>query len=204
MIDRHSDKTKLFNIKIDIVCALLVIVIFSIDLQLPLGVAGGVPYIAVILISLWSPKPNLVIYLAVICSIMTTLGYYFSPTGGELWKVIFNRSLALFAIWATAILALKWQKHEYQIRSLTYNMEKEKEKIYLATIHGAQHITNNLLNELKIVELEIEKHSEFDKEISSMFIDMLSKANALMKSLSSVENIDDEAIRKSIYPKTNA
>lgn len=31
--------------------------------------------------------------------------YYYSPDGGELWKVLLNRLLALFVIWVTAILA---------------------------------------------------------------------------------------------------
>ena len=204
MIDKYFKETELFNIKLNIICALLIVAIFSFDLHIPLGVAGGVPYIAVIFVSLWSPKPNFAIYLAIICSFMTLLGFYFSPPGGELWKVIFNRSLALFAIWITAILSLKWKRHEDEIFSLKSKMEKEKEKIYLATIHGAQHITNNLLNELKIVEFEIKNHPDFDKEVSSMFNDMLVNANTLIKDLSSVEKIEEEAIRKSIYPKSNA
>ena len=35
------------------------------------------------------------------------LGYFFSPEGGELWKVMMNRALALFAIWVTTLLSLK-------------------------------------------------------------------------------------------------
>lgn len=95
----------------------------------------------------------------------------------------------------------KWKRHESEIFLLHDKIKQEKEKIYLATIHGAQHITNNLLNGLKLVELEIENHTEFDKEVSSMFNNMIAEANTLMKDLSSVENIEDEAIRKSIYPK---
>jgi len=191
------------EIKIYIISAILIATIFIIDLQIPLGVAGAVPYVFVILVTLWSQKPNirLVISLAVVCTFLTLLGFYFSPSGGEIWKIIFNRILAILAIWITATLTLKWKIHEQEILSFKNKMEKEKEKIYLATIHGAQHITNNLLNELKLVELEIEKHPEFDKEISSMFGEMLTEANDLIKELSSVNEIDDETIRQSIYPK---
>ena len=56
---------------------------------------------------------------------MTLLGLYFSPDGGELWKVLSNRVLALFAIWVSAILALKWQRDEQEIRSLNYKIEEE-------------------------------------------------------------------------------
>jgi len=129
------------------------------------------------------------------------LGFYLSPPGGELWKVISNRSLALLAIWVTTILALKWKCYKEEASLLEHKIEKEKEKIYLATIHGAQHITNNLLNELKLVELEIENHPKFDKEVLSMFGNMLTEANTLMKNLSTVDKIDDKSIRQSIYPK---
>lgn len=202
----NFSESKLFNNKLNIVCAFLIIFIFSIDILLPLGIAGGVPYIVVILFSLWSPNRNLTIYLAVICSMMTILGFYFSPPGGELWKIIVNRSLALFAIWITAILAIKWKMYKEDVLLLNTEMEKdkEKEKIYLATIYGAQHIINNLLNGLIVIEHEIEKHPDFDKEVSSLFNDAQTEAKKLINALSSVENIEDDAIRNSVYPDSNS
>lgn len=189
------------NIKLNTILVLLIIAIFSFDLLVPLGVAGGVPYITVILISLWHPKHKTTIYLAIICTFLTIAGFYLSPHGGELWKVIFNRVLALFAIWVTAILAMNWKQHKDEISSLNQKIEKEKEMIYLATINGAQHITNNLLNQLQYIELEIKSHPELKKDISIMLSDILSEAKILINNLSSVENIEDESIRRSIYPK---
>ena len=132
---------------------------------------------------------------------LTLLVFYCSTSGCEIWIIIFNRILAILAIWITATLTLKGKIHEQEISSFKNKMENEKEKIYLATIHGSQHITNNLLNDLKLVELEIVKHPDFDKEISSMFGEMLTEANDLIKKLSSVNEIDDKTIRESIYPK---
>jgi len=60
-------------------------------------------------------------------SILTVIGFYSSPAGGELWKVIFNRSLALFAIWATAILSVQ--------RKTIYD-EKEKALFDLKILSG--------------------------------------------------------------------
>ena len=192
----------LANIKLSIACAIISLLIFTIDLQISLGVAGGVPYIFVILISLWSTKPHFVIYLAILCSILTILGFYFSPPGGELWKVMFNRSLALFAIWVTAILALKWRLYQQEMYLLKERIEKEK--IYIATMQGAQHIINNLINSLQLVELEINKHPDFDNKTSSQLSDILNEAKSLMNDLSTVDRIDSEAIRQSVYPKDNA
>ena len=50
-------------------CGLLMLIILIIDLAIPLGVAGGVPYIAVILLSLWSPQKKITVIVSVICSI---------------------------------------------------------------------------------------------------------------------------------------
>jgi hypothetical protein len=77
----------------------------------------------------------------------------------------------------------------------------EKEKIYLATISGAQHVTNNLLNQLRIVTFEIENHPSFDQEVALNFENMLAEAATLIKALSAAQRIDAEAIRQSISPK---
>ncbi len=94
------------------ICLFLLVSIFSIDLFISLGVAAGVPYISVILVSLWIPKKKFTIAMAIISSVLTIAGFFYSPVGGEMWKVIFNRSLALFAIWTTAILTLQRKKIE--------------------------------------------------------------------------------------------
>ena len=85
----------------------LSIAIFTIDLLIPLGVAAGVPYIIVVLVSLRSPRKELPIIVAVGASILIIAGFYLSPLGGELWKVLLNRAVALVAVWATSILAVQ-------------------------------------------------------------------------------------------------
>ncbi len=90
-----------------VICILLFLLLFIFDLLLPLGVAAGVPYITVVLVSLWSPKKNFTLLVAFFSSVLTIAGFYLSPPGGEMWKVLVNRSLALFAIWVTAFITLQ-------------------------------------------------------------------------------------------------
>ena len=111
-------------INLVLICLLLMATVFVIDLQLPLGVAGGIPYVAVIIVSLWFKNQNYVIGLAIICTILTFIGFYFSPIGGELWKVITNRGLAIFAIWTTAVLATKWGNTLMQVEQYTLKSNK--------------------------------------------------------------------------------
>lgn len=108
-------------------CLLIALAIFAFDSFTPLGVAGGTPYIFIVLLGLWSPRPRLPIYMAIGGSILTILGLYSSPPGGEAWQALTNRALALFAIWTTAILSVQRKAlHE----------EKEKTLSALKTLSG--------------------------------------------------------------------
>jgi signal transduction histidine kinase len=40
--------------------------------------------------------------------LLNIIGFFFSPPGGELWKVLLNRALSIFVIWLTTLLCL-WQ-----------------------------------------------------------------------------------------------
>ncbi|MDH5698781.1 MAG: hypothetical protein OEZ41_02330, partial [Nitrospirota bacterium] len=86
---------------------LVATVVFVVDLFLPLGVAEAVPYVAVVLIALRSPEKNDSLRLASLCTVLTIVGYSLSPAGTEPWIGITNRSIALFAIWSTALLAMQ-------------------------------------------------------------------------------------------------
>ncbi|MCP4022940.1 MAG: hypothetical protein GY729_13955 [Desulfobacteraceae bacterium] len=104
---KKPEKTIQHHVLIYLICAFLFAAIFAIDLLIPLGVAAGVPYVSVVLVSLWIPKKEFTLKVALVSSILTIFGLLYSPMGGELWKVLFNRGLALFAIWSTAILTLQ-------------------------------------------------------------------------------------------------
>ncbi len=96
--------------------------IFLVDLYIPLGVAAGVPYISVVLVSLWIPNKKFTLQVAVLSSVLTIFGFLYSPVGGEMWKVLFNRALALFAIWVTTILTL--QRKEIEKKQIKIIQEK--------------------------------------------------------------------------------
>ncbi len=100
-------------------------VIFIADLALPLGIAGGVPYILVILISIRHRNPQLPFWTASACSLLTIVGIFLSPLGSELWIVLVNRTFALFAIWTTAIMG-RLYLHQAESSLLS-------DKVFLAT-----------------------------------------------------------------------
>jgi len=115
-------------------CSLLMLVILLFDLNIPLGVAMGVPYIAVVLLSLWSPKARLTYFVAVVSSVLTIGAFIYKPPAAEMWKVVVNRFLALFAIWITAILGLQ-RKNLEERRELAHR-EREKALEDVKTLRG--------------------------------------------------------------------
>ncbi len=98
-------------------CGVLAAVIFVFDLFAPLGYAEAVPYVAVVLISLWSPHHRDTMMVASGCTVLTVVGFFFSPAGATVFMGEVNRGLALFAIWATALLSLKVQEADASVRA---------------------------------------------------------------------------------------
>ncbi len=88
------------------------IVLFIIDLTIPLGVAFGVSYIIVVVIATQIPYRPAVFITALICTALVVLGLIFSPEEGEAWKVLFNRILSVFSIWISVLLAVLY-KHAH-------------------------------------------------------------------------------------------
>lgn len=79
--------------------------VLFIDLSIPLGVAGGVPYIVPILAASFIFSERQLLLIAIGCSTLTIVGWVASPsTDIASWTIASNRLIALFAIWMTALL----------------------------------------------------------------------------------------------------
>ncbi len=83
----------------------LVAGILVLDMMLPLGLAGML-YVALAMISLWSPKRTFTLTVAGACTALILFDYHHAPPESETVLTIANRALALLAIWVTAILSL--------------------------------------------------------------------------------------------------
>ena len=118
------EKTKLTNAQLFVAIVCLLLSIFILDINLPLGVAGGVPYIVAILASYWFSKQIYIFYVTAVCLLLILIGFYFSPDGGELWKVIFNRLIAIFTILITAVLISIMKKSLADTAHAKENAEK--------------------------------------------------------------------------------
>lgn len=106
--------------------------IFIIDLLIPLGVATGVLYVAAVLTSLRHRNSQLSLGTAGICSLLTIIAFFASPAGGELWKVVANRALALFAIWTTTLMGRHQVEKDHTIQTQDHRIQLFMESLPIA------------------------------------------------------------------------
>ncbi|MEQ1816128.1 MAG: GGDEF domain-containing protein [Nitrosomonas sp.] len=93
--------------------------ILIIDLQLPLGVAAGVPYALVIFASLWVCGIQFTYFLATLGIIFTIIGFYFSPGIAVPMNIaLFNRGITLLLVICSAIMVIKIKKANIDISAL--------------------------------------------------------------------------------------
>ena len=103
---------------------LIAAAIFSLDLLLPLGVADGVLYVALVLIGLRTRSKKFILVSSICGTALILFGFYLSPEGGELWKVLANRALSTFTLWMTAILCFKQIQAETKLQEAREDLEK--------------------------------------------------------------------------------
>lgn len=89
------------------VCAVLMIGILLLDHAFPREVAIDVLYIAPVLLSLRAKGTRMTVGIALLCSVLILAGYIISPPGEDLWKVVFNRLIAVVAVWVCVLFGLR-------------------------------------------------------------------------------------------------
>ena len=105
-------------------CALTFYACIALDVSQPLGVAAGVVYVPAIFCSYWFRGAYSPFTLAAIATALTVIGYFMSAVGEvEIVYVIFNRILAVIAIWVTAFTIYSRKKSEQQLLSSQQALE---------------------------------------------------------------------------------
>ena len=175
-----------------IAVVILAAVIFTIDAFLPLGVAGGVPYVAVILVALRSTSARLVYSVAAVCSGLTLVDIAISPGPGntEWWKVIVNRFLAMFAIWVTALLGRQ--------RNVAADIQRRHlaELAHLSRTKTAECLAGSLAHELNQPLAAVALQAEIAGQMLSAEGKSLSEINGLLKT--SLREITEQSHRASM------
>jgi len=83
-------------------------IFFLLDFLTPLGVAAGVPYIALLVLGGWFMGKRSILVLAALTTVLVLVGLGVSTVENtDNWKVLTNRFYAVFAIWLVAVLLMR-------------------------------------------------------------------------------------------------
>ena len=97
---------------------------FAADMALPLGIAGAMPYLLPVLMTLWTPGVSATLAFAVVAILLTILGYVLSPPGAEPWQVLTNRAMVVGAIAAFAGVVVLRKRAESARREIDRNFSE--------------------------------------------------------------------------------
>ena len=103
----------------------LSVVLFGLDLVLPLGVANAVLYAGVVFLAALGPSLRLPVATAAGCSILTVVGAWLGPSipGVPLWMALSNRTISLIAIWTPILFLIQRRHTELLLRNLNESLE---------------------------------------------------------------------------------
>ncbi|MBI5761612.1 MAG: GHKL domain-containing protein [Planctomycetales bacterium] len=147
----------------------LAALVFAIDVCLPLGVASGVLYTFAVLLALNARSRQFAFRVALLCCVLTVGKVLLFPDRGstELWKVLTNRGLALFAIGMTAFLGMKRRKAEDKRR---FAEEKTREHLadlaHVGRLKTAGQLAESLAHELNQPLAAISLQAEIAEQLT--------------------------------------
>lgn len=98
------------------------------------------------------------------------------------------------------LLILFGRYADYQTKSILQK-EKEKRIIFHATLSSAQHIINNLLNQMQYFKMKADESSVFDDEVNEMYNHSMKEGKELFDKLCSVEELTENNISDSVHSK---
>jgi PAS domain S-box-containing protein len=90
--------------------------------------------------------------------------------------------------------------HESQV---ALKKEREKQKIFTATVSATQHILNNLLNNMLLFKMKAKQSDCFDDKTKTQFDQAIKEGTELVKKLGAVEVLTEENIKASVNPKSD-
>ncbi|MCK5165777.1 MAG: HAMP domain-containing histidine kinase [Rhodospirillaceae bacterium] len=119
------------SLTIVLISTLLAMTVFSLDLILPMGVANGTLYVALVLMGWWYPKRRYIFILASISTVLVIIGYSADPYSHDdhLLVAILNRFYAVLIIWTLAFIQSYARKKSDQLKTSQQAVLLAKESV---------------------------------------------------------------------------
>jgi len=175
----------------------VLIVVFLIDVFIPLGVADGALYVCTIVLVMRERK-RVITAFAVLTSFMALLKFYIFYTPDTSWMVYVNRSISLIVIWATASLAIRYrllEEKEKKEALLIEQKNKELEQFIYITSHDLKEPLRTIEGIVGLLEKEYDQNlDENGKRYVGYINSSVMRMNSLTKALLDYGRIGQDSV----------
>ena len=113
---------KMHKALILLLIAAVMLIMLVLDLNLPVGVIHGIPYVVLISVSYWLPWRRAPVVLAALGTLLIVVGYLYSSVRGDTVALLLNVSLGAAILWVTAYLVLRY-------RASTRSLEDREQRL---------------------------------------------------------------------------
>lgn len=186
----------------------LTVAIFTVGLFMPLGIAAAVPYVFVVLITLWIPNVNYTYMAGTVSTLLTMIGMFLAPETIVSWDVVIaNRIISVIGIWAAVVVVLRQKELEIEQAKSKELLEQMNITLEEKVNQRTQELTaafKDLETSKQEIQLALRKEKELH-ELKSRFVTMASHEfrTPLAAVLSSsslaeqhIKNGQDEKVKK--------
>ena len=101
--------------------------VLIVDIYTPQEMPPQYLYVLCILLTAWSPRTRTLRLMTTLCMFLTVLGAYVSPPEFDFYIILFNRSMAIVLLLATALLVQAYRRKHEQLRGLNQELEARVE-----------------------------------------------------------------------------
>lgn len=155
-------------------CLALAALVFAFDCYIVHGAVGAF-YVAVVLLTSWTPQRWAAPISAAACSVLIVAGAIVSPDAEQLSYILTNRVASLFAVWVTAYAVFRWGRSRDDLAILNRELEERVEQRTVDARQRAGELADaNLLLESEVLQREkAEAHARDSQAVYASLVEDL-------------------------------
>lgn len=181
---------------------LLMAIVFAVDLYTPLGIADGMSYVVIVLLTIWAENKTHTLIAACVAVVLVIIGYFLSPEVGTIAIPITNRFLSVLCIISAAFIITKYKQVEDVVNNQRISLDRVSEKLKETNanledqVKQRTMVLEEALQSLEQTRQELSTALEHEKELNALKSRFISMAShefrtplaTILSSLSLIKN----------------